>query len=232
MELERKAESETSMGPSKNKRSKRSHSPILPPDSDQPYQPISVTPKRIRICNESEPYFSTFTNVCKLFPLLEDELGVLSLDCLKLQLESIQVENLQPKRCNEIMMTPKNAYLLWRVKEKLVSLIELDMVSVDKVQTVQTVISDIKTLLQKYPTYYEHLKLSNNKTVVKEDRKKNEEIDNLSNQDLIDLVENFNDLDWTEKNNLVNYLSNLENNDPKRYELLEQEIKNKNIIED
>jgi hypothetical protein len=164
--------------------------------------------------NSSEN-LSTFSNIFKLFPIIQNELGSFSLDCLKFS---------NPKQCEEALVTAKNAVLLSRVKEMLVSLTELDKVPVDKINLVQTFIRDIKNVLEKHPAESENLKLNNNKM---NSEKNEDEIDDLSDQDVLDLVENFDELDLNEKNNLIKYLSILEEKDQNRFKKLEQEVKMK-----
>jgi hypothetical protein len=178
--------------------------------------------KRMKKDNESEN--STFSNLCSHFSVIEQELGSIFIECLRLQLEFNRVEKSHPKNCTEIiMMNDKNAIFLAQVKDQLVSLIERDMVPLEHIHSVQIVVRDIKMLLEKYPKAYQNVKHA------KVDKNYEKDEDELCNEDLIFLVENFEDLNWTEKNNLVRYLSDLESKDPNRVKLLEQNV-NINMI--
>jgi hypothetical protein len=92
----------------------------------------------------------TFVSVCRLLPTVEKFIGPLAPHCLKLLMRAISVERSCPTQCNEIMMTAENAVLLETVQQKLIGLIELDLVPSGLRKAIPTILKRIKKLTENY----------------------------------------------------------------------------------
>lgn len=93
----------------------------------------------------------SFVTVCRLLVAIEKLISPLEPYCLKLLVKSINIQRFHPSKFNEIMMTSQNATVLETVREKLIGLIELDLVPSESRRIVPIVLKRINKLLEKYP---------------------------------------------------------------------------------
>lgn len=93
----------------------------------------------------------SFIGVCRLLSALESDVGSMAPKVLDLLTKSLQVEKIQPSRCDEIMMTHENSVLLETVKEKLKGTLTLGMLSSQKENVIKLAIQKIAKLLHYVP---------------------------------------------------------------------------------
>lgn len=93
----------------------------------------------------------SFVSVCRLLSAVERDVGSLGPKCLELQVKAIEVQKSHPTKYNQIMMTLENATLLNLVKEKLLGLLELELLPNKRINGVKKIITNIKKLLKKFP---------------------------------------------------------------------------------
>lgn len=93
----------------------------------------------------------SFIGVCRLLSALESDVGSLAPKVLDLLTKSLQVEKIQPSKCDEIMMTRENAVLLETVKEKLKGTLGLGILTNQKETAIKLAVQKIAKLLHLVP---------------------------------------------------------------------------------
>lgn len=93
----------------------------------------------------------SFIGVCRLLSALENDVGSLAPKVLDLLTKSLQVEKIQPSKCDEIMMTRENAVLLETVKEKLKGTLGLGILTNQKETAIKLAVQKIAKLLHLVP---------------------------------------------------------------------------------